>query len=80
MVEWVSRQTSFCADPKVEVSSPLAVELFLPSKEKQNFLQIRFFLKIFYRNTYLGVKNHEESEFYAKKIRRLIKTTQKLIF
>ena len=63
MAEWVRWQLDFCMVPKVEGSSPLAVELFLPPKEKQIFLQIRFFLKIFYKNTYLGVKNHGESEF-----------------
>ena len=80
MTEWVRWQTNYGVNPKIEGSSPLAVELFLPPKEKQNFLQTRFFLKIFYRNTYLGVKNHEESEFDVKKIHRLIKTTQKWTF
>ena len=78
MAEWVRWQTNFCVAQKVEGSSPLAAELFLPPKEKQNFLQIRFFLEIFHKNTYLGVKNHEESEFYVKKIHRLIKNTLRL--
>ena len=69
MAEWVSRQTNFCVDPKVEVSSPLAVELFLPPKEKQNFLQTLFFLKKLHKNTFLGVKKRGEFEFDVKKIR-----------
>ena len=80
MAEWVRWQLDFCVMPKVAGSSPLAAELFLPPKEKQNFLQIRFFLKNFYRNTYLGVKNHEESEFDVKKFIGSLKQLKNVLF
>ena len=59
---------SFAVNPKGAGSNPLAVDTFLPPKEKQNLLHSSFFLKKFYKNSYIGVKFDGESEFDVQKM------------
>ena len=71
---------TFGSTQKLNSQNPLShgvkkIIVSLVEMNNNRFFHIAVFLKIFYKITFLGVKNHEEHESGVKKIRSLVKTS-----